>query len=85
MNFRFSEQCEELLFSGLMPFCVVQMHRSTWHYIPEDNFVYASKEVGLEINVEKTKYMLLSCHQNAAKNWDIKIANRSFENVSEFK
>jgi hypothetical protein len=24
----------------------------------------ASKEVGLEINVEKTKYMLLSRHQN---------------------
>jgi hypothetical protein len=24
----------------------------------------AGKEVGLEINVDKTKYMLLSCHQN---------------------
>jgi hypothetical protein len=24
----------------------------------------ASKEVGLEVNVEKTKYMLLSCHKN---------------------
>jgi hypothetical protein len=24
----------------------------------------AYKEVGLEMNVEKTKYMLLSCHQN---------------------
>jgi hypothetical protein len=23
-----------------------------------------SKEVGIEINVEKTKYMLISCHQN---------------------
>jgi hypothetical protein len=28
----------------------------------------ASKEVGLKINVEKTKYMLLSRHQN--QNWD---------------
>jgi hypothetical protein len=45
----------------------------------------ASKEVGLEINVEKTKYMLLSHHQNVGQNWDIKIANRSFENVSQFK
>jgi hypothetical protein len=27
----------------------------------------ASKEVGLEINVEKTKYMQLSCHQNIGK------------------
>jgi hypothetical protein len=27
--------------------------------------------------------MLLSCHQNAGKNRKIKIANRSFENVSQ--
>jgi hypothetical protein len=31
----------------------------------------ASKEVGLEINTEKTKYMLLSRHQNSRKNHDI--------------
>jgi hypothetical protein len=36
----------------------------------------ASKEVGLEVNTEKTKYMLLSCHQNAGQNYDIKIGNR---------
>jgi hypothetical protein len=29
--------------------------------------------------------MLLSRHQNVGQNWDIKIANRSFENVSQFK
>jgi hypothetical protein len=29
--------------------------------------------------------MLLSRHQNVAQNRDIKIANRSFENVSQFK
>jgi hypothetical protein len=39
-------------------------------------------DVGLEINVEETKYLLLSHHQNVGQNWDIKIANRSFENVS---
>jgi hypothetical protein len=33
----------------------------------------AIKEVGLEINIEKTKYMLLSLHQNVGQNWDIKI------------
>jgi hypothetical protein len=27
----------------------------------------ASKEVGLEVNAEKAKNMLLSCHQNAGK------------------
>jgi hypothetical protein len=45
----------------------------------------ASKEIGLEIKVEKTKYKLLSCHQNVGQNRDVKIANRSFENVSQFK
>jgi hypothetical protein len=43
------------------------------------------REIGLEINIEKTKYMLLSSHQNMDQNWDIKIANRSLENVSQFK
>jgi hypothetical protein len=38
-----------------------------------------SKEFGLEINGEKTKYKLLSHHQNVCQNRDIKIANRLFE------
>jgi hypothetical protein len=50
-----------------------------------ETLIDASKEVGLEINVEKTKYMLLSHHQNVGRNQDIKIANRSFENVLQFK
>jgi hypothetical protein len=45
----------------------------------------ASKEVGIEINVEKTKQMSLSRQQNVGQNRDIKIANRSFENVLQFK
>jgi hypothetical protein len=32
----------------------------------------ASREVGLEINIEKTKYMLVSFHENAGQNLDIK-------------
>jgi hypothetical protein len=50
-----------------------------------ETLIDASKEVGLEIDVEKTKYMLLSRHQNVGQNRDIKKANRSFENVSQFK
>jgi hypothetical protein len=46
-----------------------------------ETLIDASKEVGLEINMERTKYMLLSCHQNVHQNRDIKIAGRSFENV----
>jgi hypothetical protein len=50
-----------------------------------ETLIDASNEVDLEINVEKTKYMLLSRHQNVGQNRDVKIANRSFENVSQFK
>jgi hypothetical protein len=32
-----------------------------------------------------TKFMLLSRHQNVGRNRDIKIANRSLGNVSQFK
>jgi hypothetical protein len=39
----------------------------------------ASKEVGLEVNAEKTKY------QNAGQKHNITIANRTFENVAQFK
>jgi hypothetical protein len=44
----------------------------------------ASKEVGLEVNSEKTKYMLMS-HKKAEQKHSIKIANRSFEGVAKFK
>jgi hypothetical protein len=42
------------------------------------------KEVGVELNAEKAKYMSLSRHQNAGQNHDVKICNRCFENVAEF-
>jgi hypothetical protein len=50
-----------------------------------ETLIDASKEVGLEINVKKTKYMLLYRQQNVGQHWDISIANRSFDNVSQFK
>jgi hypothetical protein len=49
-----------------------------------ETLIDASKVVGLEINVKKTKHMLLSRHQNVGRNPDIKITNRSFGNVSQF-
>jgi hypothetical protein len=45
----------------------------------------ASKEVGLEVNPEKTKYMLVSRCQKAGQRQSIKIGNRSFESVAKFK
>jgi hypothetical protein len=50
-----------------------------------ETLIDASEEVGLEINVEKNKYMLLSRQQNVGQNRDIKIANRSSGNVSQFE
>jgi hypothetical protein len=45
----------------------------------------ASKEVGLVLNAEKTKYMFMSCHQTTGQNRYIQVASRSFENVAKFK
>jgi hypothetical protein len=50
-----------------------------------ETLIDATKEVGLEINVEITKYMLLSLHQNVGKNRVIKVGNRSFGNLAHFK
>jgi hypothetical protein len=44
----------------------------------------AGKEVGLEVNSEKTKYMLVS-RKKAGQKHRIKITNRSFEGVAKFK
>jgi hypothetical protein len=46
-----------------------------------ETIIDASKEVGLEVNAEKSKYMLLSRHQNTEQNHDMKIANIYFEKV----
>jgi hypothetical protein len=45
----------------------------------------ASKKVGLELNPEKTKYMLVSRCQKSGQRQSIKIANRSFESEAKFK
>jgi hypothetical protein len=41
----------------------------------------ASKEVGLEVNPKKTKYMLVTRCQKAGQRQSIKIGNRSFDKV----
>jgi hypothetical protein len=44
----------------------------------------ASRDVGLEINGEKTKYMVTSHHPNSGQNQNVRIANESSENVAKF-
>jgi hypothetical protein len=38
-----------------------------------------SRDINLEINTEKTKYMILSGQQNSGRNLNIRIPNESFE------
>ncbi|KAJ4439113.1 hypothetical protein ANN_15070 [Periplaneta americana] len=45
----------------------------------------ASKEIGLEVNPEKTKYMIMSRDQNILRNGTIKVGDLSFEEVEKFK
>jgi hypothetical protein len=50
-----------------------------------ETFLGASRDIGLEINAEKTKCVIMSYHPNSGQNQNIRIANESFENVTELK
>jgi hypothetical protein len=47
--------------------------------------VVANKEIGLEVNADKTKYMIMSRDQNAGRSYSMKMDNSSIERVEEFK
>jgi hypothetical protein len=42
----------------------------------------AGKEIGLEVNAEKSKHIFMSRHRTAGQSHYIKVANKSFENVA---
>jgi len=50
-----------------------------------ENLVVASKETGLEVNADKTKYMVMSRDQDAGRSHGVKTDNSSFEKMEEFK
>jgi len=50
-----------------------------------DASVVASKETGLAVNADKTKYVVMSRDENAGRNDNIKIDSSSFEGVGVFK
>jgi hypothetical protein len=50
-----------------------------------DALQVASKETGLGVNADKTKYMAMSQDQNTGRSHGIKTDNSSFERVEEFK
>ena len=43
--------------------------------------VLAGKEIGLEVNADKTEYMVMSRDQNAGRSHNVNIYNRFFETV----
>ena len=50
-----------------------------------DTLAVATKETGLEVNDDKTKYMVMCWDQNVGRSHNTKIENSSFERVEEFK
>ena len=57
------------------------------HTVKEDAevLVAATREIGLEVNADKTKYMVMSRDQNAGRIHSVSIDNNTFEWVEEFK
>ena len=45
----------------------------------------ASKEIGLDVNVDKAKFMVTSRAQIAGRSHSMNIDNSSFENLEQFK
>jgi hypothetical protein len=50
-----------------------------------ETLLEASRDIGIEINAEKTKYMIMSRYPNSGQNQNIRIANELFESVVTFK
>ena len=65
----------------------VNMLRGSVHIVKEnaEALVVATKETGLEVNADKTKYMVISRDRNAGRGNSVKIDNSSIERVEEFK
>jgi hypothetical protein len=65
----------------------ILLHKSLFGYNKREHKTLsgASMDIGLEINAEKTKYIIMSHHQNSGQNQNIRIANESFEKVAKFK
>ena len=60
---------------------------SKLHTLKENTeaLIVSSKKIGLEVNVDKTKYMVMSRDQNAGQSHSMKTDNSFYERVEEFK
>jgi hypothetical protein len=55
---------------------ILQKHRG---------FIVASKETGLEVIAEKTKYTVMSLDKDAGLYHNVKTGNKCFESVEKFR
>jgi hypothetical protein len=63
------------------------MHCRSVHTVNKnaEDLVVATKNIGLEVNTDKTKYMVMSGDRNAGRDDSVKNDNNSIEKVEEFK
>ena len=66
---------------------VVNILGGSIHTVKEnaEALVFVTKEIGLEVNADKTKYMFMSREQTAGLSHTMKIDNSSIERMEEFK
>jgi hypothetical protein len=50
-----------------------------------ETLVVVSKEIYQEVNAEKSKYMVMSRDQNVGQIQNIKIGNKSFQRMEQFR
>ncbi|KAJ4441377.1 hypothetical protein ANN_11232 [Periplaneta americana] len=85
------DNTEGLELNGLHQFLVYADHVNMLGENPQtirekaDILLEASKEIGLEVNPENSKYMIMSRDQNIVRNGTIKVGDLSFEEVEKFK
>jgi hypothetical protein len=83
-----------------MPLKVFAFHNflpsvaSTWQLLGDsistikentESLLEANRDVALEINAEKSKYVIISRHPKSGQNQNIRIGNESFENLKKFR
>jgi hypothetical protein len=70
----------DILLTSVLVFCVrILLNNNNTENA--EALLDASKEIGLEVNSEKTKHMIMSRHQTAGQSNYIRVANKSFEKV----
>jgi hypothetical protein len=73
--------------SDLRMQCDVNILGGSTHTVKEnaEALVVATMEIGLEVNADKSKYIIVSRDQNAGRNHRIKPGNSSLESIEQFR